>query len=102
VCRGELCRAVDELAGRAGVAGGAAGRCGVGDGAAVLAQAFNDHSLQPTYAIGAELARCGRPHETRVYPAIGDEPMTGHGIFATGVDLWRSDIERFLARWVTG
>jgi len=28
--------------------------------------------------------------------------MTGHGIFATGVDLWRSDIERFLARWVTG
>lgn len=66
-----------------------------------LAQAFNDHSLQPTYAIGAELARCGRPHETRVYPAIGDEPMTGHGIFATGVDLWRADIERFLARWVT-
>jgi len=67
-----------------------------------LAQAFNDHSLQPTYVIGAELARCGRPHETRVYPAIGDEPMTGHGIFATGVDLWRADIERFLARWVTG
>lgn len=27
--------------------------------------------------------------------------MTGHGIFATGVDLWRTDIERFLTRWVT-
>ena len=67
-----------------------------------LAQAFNDHSLQPTYAIGAELARCGRPHETRVYPAIGDDPMTGHGIFATGADLWHSDIKQFLARWVTG
>lgn len=39
-----------------------------------LAQAFNDHSLQPTYAIGAELARCGRPHETRVYPATGAVP----------------------------
>ena len=65
-----------------------------------LAQAFNDHSLQPTYAIGAELARHGRPHETRVYPAIGDDPLTGHGIFATGLDLWRADVERFLARWV--
>lgn len=37
-----------------------------------------------------------------MYPAIGDDPMTGHAIFASGVDLWRTDIERFLARWVAG
>jgi carboxymethylenebutenolidase len=65
-----------------------------------LAQASNDNSLAPTYAIGAELARAGHPHETRVYPPVGDGPGGGHGIFGTGVDLWRSDIEAFLTRWV--
>jgi dienelactone hydrolase len=65
-----------------------------------LAQAFNDNSLMPTYAIGSEMARHGRPHETRIYPPIGDRPGGGHGIFGTGVDLWRADIERFLARWL--
>jgi len=66
-----------------------------------LAQAFNDHSLEPTYAIGAALARHGRPHETRVYPAIGNLPITGHNIFGNGVDLWRTDVERFLTHWMT-
>ena len=60
-----------------------------------LAQAYNDNSLAPTYAMGAELARVGRPHETRVYPAI---EAGGHGIFGTGVELWRHDVESFLAR----
>jgi dienelactone hydrolase len=63
-----------------------------------LAQAYNDNSLAPTYAVGAELARLGRPHETRVYPAIGDGPGGGHGMFGTGVDLWHRDVESFLAR----
>jgi carboxymethylenebutenolidase len=63
-----------------------------------LAQALNDNSLAPTYAVGAELARVGRPHETRVYPAIGEGQGGGHGIFGTGVELWRQDIESFLAR----
>lgn len=52
-------------------------------------------------AIGAELARLGRPHETRIYPAIGDGPGGGHGMFGTGVDLWRQDVESFLARSLT-
>lgn len=63
-----------------------------------LAQAYNDNSLAPTYAIGAELARLGRPHETRVYPPVGEGPGGGHGMFGTGVDLWRRDVESFLAR----
>ncbi len=66
-----------------------------------LAQAHNDHSLAPTYSIGLELARFGRPHETRIYPPIGDKPGGGHGMFGTGVELWRPDVEPFLARWVT-
>lgn len=63
-----------------------------------LAQAYNDNSLAPTYAIGAELARAGRAHETRIYPAIGEGPGGGHGMFGTGVPLWRQDIESFLTR----
>jgi len=63
-----------------------------------LAQAYNDNSLAPTYAIGGELARLGRPHETRVYPPIGEGPGGGHGIFGTGVELWRRDVRSFLAR----
>jgi len=66
-----------------------------------LAQAYNDNSLTPTYAMGAELARIGRPHETRVYPSIGEGPGGGHGIFGTGVELWRQDVESFLARSMT-
>jgi dienelactone hydrolase len=66
-----------------------------------LAQAYNDNSLAPTYAMGAEMARAGRPHETRIYPPIGEGPGGGHGIFGTGVELWRRDVESFLARSLT-
>jgi fermentation-respiration switch protein FrsA (DUF1100 family) len=58
-----------------------------------LAQAVDDNSLQPTYAIGAELARHKRPHEVRVYPE------GGHGLFGRP-DLWRADIAAFLTRWL--
>jgi dienelactone hydrolase len=61
-----------------------------------LAQAVNDNSLAPTYTIGAELARVGRRHETRIYPE------GGHGMFGSAVALWRPDIASFLARWVAG
>jgi carboxymethylenebutenolidase len=61
-----------------------------------LAQAVDDNSLDPTYAIGAELARNGRPHEVRVYPA------GGHGLFGGAVQLWQRDIEAFLERWLAG
>ena len=63
-----------------------------------LAQAYNDNSLAPTYAVGAEMARVGRSHETRIYPPIGEGPGGGHGMFGTGVHLWRQDVESFLAR----
>ncbi len=65
-----------------------------------LIQAQNDHSLLPTYTLGMEFARLGKPHETRIYPALGDTPMEGHGIFGGGVAWWSVDVERFLARWL--
>ena len=65
-----------------------------------LIQAQNDHSLLPTYTLGAELARLNKPHETRIYPPLGDTAMDGHGIFGRGVAWWYMDVERFLAQWL--
>lgn len=65
-----------------------------------LIQAQNDYSLAPTYALGAELARLGKPHETRVYPPNGEGPGAGHALFTTGVATWSNDVQRFLARWM--
>lgn len=66
-----------------------------------LIQAQNDHSLLPTYMLGIEFARLNKPHETRIYPALGTTPMEGHGIFGKGVAWWYTDVERFLAHWVS-
>jgi len=65
-----------------------------------LIQAQNDHSLMPTYTLGMALARLNKPHETRIYPPLGTTPMEGHGIFGRGVEWWRTDVERFLKRWL--
>jgi dienelactone hydrolase len=65
-----------------------------------LAQAQNDHSLAATYTLGSELARQNKPHETRIYPAIGTVPMNGHGIFGNSVPLWYADVQRFLRQWL--
>jgi carboxymethylenebutenolidase len=66
-----------------------------------LIQAQNDHSLMPTYSLGMTLAQLNKPHEARIYPAIGTTPMEGHGIFGRGVEWWRTDVERFLKRWLS-
>jgi hypothetical protein len=65
-----------------------------------LIQAGDDVHLTPTYALGAELARWGKIHETRIYGRIGEAPGDGHGVFNKGVDLWRADVARFLSLWV--
>lgn len=66
-----------------------------------LIQAQNDFSLAPAYMLGAELARLGKPHETRIYPPNGTTPAEGHGLFTTGIATWSADVERFLDRWLS-
>jgi len=66
-----------------------------------LVQAADDVHLTPTYALGGELACCGKVHEVRIYGAIGENAGDGHGVFNKAVDLWRPDIERFLSRWTS-
>ena len=66
----------------------------------MLIQAGDDFHLTPTYVLGGELARLGKPHETRIYQAIGEHRGDGHGVFNKAVWLWRADVERFLKRWI--
>ncbi len=68
----------------------------------MLIQAQNDYSLAPTYALGAVVAKLGKPHETRVYPPHGDGHGAGHALFTTGVATWREDVQGFLGRWMRG
>lgn len=65
-----------------------------------LIQAQNDFSLAPAYVLGAELARLGKPHETRIYPPNGTTPTEGHALFTTGITTWSADVARFLRRWL--
>lgn len=65
-----------------------------------LIQAQNDFSLAPTYVLGAELARLGKPHEARIYAPNGTTPTDGHGLFTTGIATWSADVARFLGRWL--
>jgi carboxymethylenebutenolidase len=65
-----------------------------------LIQAVNDFSLGPTYGLGAELARLGKPHEARIYGPSGTTPQEGHGFFTSGVETWSPDVRRFLASWL--
>ena len=67
----------------------------------MLIQAGDDVHLTPTYVLGGELARLGRPHETHIYQTIGDRRGDGHGVFNKAVWLWAQDVERFLARWMS-
>ena len=64
-----------------------------------LIQAWDDVHLTPTCVLGGELA-LEKQHETRIYQQLGTERGNGHGVFNKGVDLWSTDVRRFLARWV--
>lgn len=66
----------------------------------MLIQAANDRSLEPTYNLGLELARGGKPHEARIYAPCGATMEEGHRFFMLGIDAWRDDVARFLRRWL--
>jgi dienelactone hydrolase len=76
---------------------GCIGRC---ETPLFIIQAENDANLEPTYALGREMARQGKPHEARIYPPTGSDPGEGHAFFRREPDRWSRDIELFLARWM--
>jgi len=67
-----------------------------------LVQAGNDYSTAPTRELAAELARLGRPHQARVFPAFGLTPDEGHQFARDGALVWGDEVRAFLDRWTAG
>jgi dienelactone hydrolase len=65
-----------------------------------LVQAENDYSAAPTRELAAELARLGKPHAARVFPAFGLTADEGHLFFQNGAPIWGPWVRAFLDRWL--
>jgi carboxymethylenebutenolidase len=61
-----------------------------------LIHAANDYSVEPGRALGAEMARLGRPHRVEIYPAVGRTPDEGHDFVDLGIATWEHDVFDFL------
>ncbi|MGZ4809064.1 MAG: alpha/beta hydrolase family protein [Thermoanaerobaculia bacterium] len=57
--------------------------------------AANDYSLSGQF-LDAELARLGKPHQVKIYPASGETPEEGHDFLNRGVKSWERDVFAFL------
>ena len=58
--------------------------------------AANDYSTSPGKVMDAELARLGKPHRLKIYPAVGQTAEDGHHFPANSVTTWEPDVFAFL------
>lgn len=58
--------------------------------------AANDYSVAPGEALAAEMARPGKPHQLKIYPAVGQTPREGHSFIHLRVAAWEPDVFAFL------
>jgi carboxymethylenebutenolidase len=61
-----------------------------------LIHAANDYSVEPGTLLGAEMARLGKPHRTKIYPPVGRTADEGHDFVDLGVATWEPDVFAFL------
>jgi dienelactone hydrolase len=57
--------------------------------------AANDYSIAPGKALNAEIARAGRSHYLKIYPAVGSTPRDGHDFIHQRVSSWEGDVFAF-------
>ena len=62
--------------------------------------AANDNSVSAGQALDAEMARAGRSHALKLYPAVGSTPNEGHDFIHQGLSTWEPDVFAFLGRYV--
>ena len=60
-----------------------------------VAQAANDHSVEPTRVLGAALAAARKRHRARIWPAFGTTADDGHGFGIFGSRLWADEVLAF-------
>lgn len=62
----------------------------------VFVYAANDFTLAPAKELAAEMARLGKPHSVKLYPAVGKTPAQGHDFYYLGLSVWERDVFPFL------
>lgn len=58
--------------------------------------ASNDYSIEPGESLAADMARLGKPHRLRIYPAFGRTSEDGHRIVYLSTATWEADVFVFL------
>jgi dienelactone hydrolase len=58
--------------------------------------AANDYSVAPGEVLSAEMARLGKVHRLKIYPAVGRTPREGHSFAHTSISTWEGDVFGFL------
>jgi hypothetical protein len=58
--------------------------------------AANDYSVASGKALGAEMARLGKPSRVKIYPAVGRTAEEGHAFVDLGLRSWEPDVFDFL------
>lgn len=61
--------------------------------------AANDYSVTPGQALDAEMARAGRSHALKLYPAVGSTRKEGHDFIHQRISTWEPDVFAFLDRY---
>jgi dipeptidyl aminopeptidase/acylaminoacyl peptidase len=64
--------------------------------AVLLLHAANDYSIAPGEALAAEMRRLKKPHDLKIYPAVGRNAREGHNFLYQSVERWESDVFAFL------
>jgi carboxymethylenebutenolidase len=66
----------------------------------LLMHAANDFSTKPGQAMAAEMQRLSKPHQLKIYPAVGKTSADGHGAVYSDVTTWERDVFSFLDQHV--
>jgi dienelactone hydrolase len=61
--------------------------------------AANDYSTDPGKVLDAELARQGKTHQLKIYPAFGASTAEGHNLIYLSVGTWEQDVFAFLDQY---
>lgn len=61
-----------------------------------IIHAANDYSVAPAEPLAAEMARLGKAHRMKIYPAAGKPSFEGHNFIHLDVPAWESDVFGFL------
>lgn len=64
--------------------------------------AANDYSTSPGTALAADMARLGKSHGLKIYPAVGTTPSEGHNFLYRDIRIWEPEVFAFLDAHLRG